>query len=476
MSGMLTESDATSTMPVRLVAVPSPTDQEILDINTRFALSPVTADQVFTFGAPLSSDGLDSYFTRMDPATTLRNFAADFTAGQALLDSHNQYELDSILGRSFGAILEPLPTGRAEGETASMRALVRWYMLRGNEKRDEVIRSVLGGVIAKMSVGFGGNDMWLRSDQDGKDMWVSAYFPGQPLDPKDGSQRATFTVVDGHGMEGSFVYKNSTPGANEPFLTTGRVAPVIARLTELAQRNEIPREQLGFLSGRMGVRFVGAPQRYFVGAPATATRQPKEGDMSFADLVQQRTNKTFSVKTRHQLDDVATKAVDIKDILLELLEAVDAEIVEASDHAHELVVAEERASVAQAVATLGITLASNPDAAAIATAVRAYAPTLATLKVEADEGRAARGTLEAETLAEGVRAFGNDFKQALYEPMLKTATIEQVRQMKLDWTKLGDERNAGGRSTIEGEGDGTLEGATTTPAKRIVDMAAYRIG
>jgi hypothetical protein len=74
------------------------------------------------------------------------------------------------------------------------------------------------------------------------------------------------------------------------------------------------------------------------------------------------------------------------------------------------------------------------------------------LEPQAADGRAYRDDLITETLAEGVRAYGDKFNQATYEGMLRGASLEIVKQMKADWASVGNSRFAGGRqSTDEGE-------------------------
>lgn len=77
---------------------------------------------------------------------------------------------------------------------------------------------------------------------------------------------------------------------------------------------------------------------------------------------------------------------------------------------------------------------------------------LADLEPQAADGRQYRSDLVAEALAEGVRAQGQDFDKATYEPMLTSAPIATIKRMRDDWKKVGDEHLAGGRKSVD-QGD-----------------------
>src|SRR5919112_1603906 len=104
-----------------------PTAEDLDIINSRFAVEPLTPDDVFAFPMAISTDAVDTYFTHMLPSS-LRNFEADFGAGRSLLDSHVMTRLN--IGKSFAAAQEPIR--QAEGAKATTQVLVRWYMLRNH--------------------------------------------------------------------------------------------------------------------------------------------------------------------------------------------------------------------------------------------------------------------------------------------------------------------------------------------------------
>lgn len=73
----------------------------------------------------------------------------------------------------------------------------------------------------------------------------------------------------------------------------------------------------------------------------------------------------------------------------------------------------------------------------------------ATLEAQAAEGRQYRQDLVADALAEGVRAYGEEFDQDGYKAMLDSANLDQVKRMRDDWAKVAGKRFPGGRQSRE---------------------------
>jgi hypothetical protein len=294
-----------------LGALAVPDAGDIAIINARFAAEPLVADQVFVFAATASTDAVDSYFTHMDIGTSLRNFVADFDAGQSLLDSHNARRM--AIGSSFRAAMEPIT--EAEGLPATTAVRVGYYLLRGHDvpgsgNTDAYIRGILGGVYRRMSIGFGGNDCKFVCDIDGSDIWDwdSPFWPGQQL--TDGTV-VTYTVLNARANETSLVYKNATPGA------------LVQRVAGLVERRLIPDAERLRLEQRWGVRF-DPPARQHRGAGdgpradiARATpAERKDAGMTSAQLrsllttARDRAGATISAATREQIDTALSRLDD----------------------------------------------------------------------------------------------------------------------------------------------------------------------
>lgn len=84
--------------------------------------------------------------------------------------------------------------------------------------------------------------------------------------------------------------------------------------------------------------------------------------------------------------------------------------------------------------------------------LRAQVKDLESLRALAEDGRAYRADLVAETLREGVRAFGHDFDQTVYRGLIEGASLATIKRIRDDWRVMGDRIFAGGRQTIDDEG------------------------
>ena len=197
-------------LPARIILSPdnAPNADADLEKINRHTLEPVAASEIFTFSGHCSNDRLDSHFTRMDPMTTLRNYAEDLQNGVSLQEGHNVYV--NPYGRSYDGELTTL--GDENGVSNAVRG--SWYIMRnimvnGNKTNDS-IRQIKGGVIRDLSVGF--TEGSYRCGSCGKDLFNSdcPHIPG--LEDENG--RMSFAwIVDARLREVSTVYKGSTPNA-----------------------------------------------------------------------------------------------------------------------------------------------------------------------------------------------------------------------------------------------------------------------
>ncbi|BFI99911.1 MAG: hypothetical protein PME_23470 [Priestia megaterium] len=221
-------------LPVRLQVAQ---EQEIdLDAINRHTLEPVTADDIFTFSGVCSNDRLDSYFTRMDPVTTLRNYAADLNNGVSLLGNHNIYT--APFGRSYGGQLIQDDTDNANAVCGD------WYILKGvkinGESTDDTIRAIKAGITRDMSVGF--SDESYRCGSCGRDLWdwECPHIPGL----EDENSRMSFAWIENARLrEVSTVYKGATPGA------------YIDKARAYVQQGELEENKIAKLEQRFQTRF-----------------------------------------------------------------------------------------------------------------------------------------------------------------------------------------------------------------------------
>ncbi len=246
-------------LPVRVSPVVS-AESDLEKIN-RFALEPLSADDIFTFSGICSNDNMDSYFTRMDPATTLRNYADDLKTGVSLQEGHNTWI--NPYGRSYDGVLE------GDGLGNSVRGfwyIVRNMMINGNNT-DDMIRAIQSGVIRDMSVGFGGDDIQYICSVDGKDLFDTPYWPG---DRGPDGQPVFFWIKNARLREVSTVYKGACPGA------------YIDKARAYAQQGELDPKKMQQLERRYHIRLDDGTRRFYM--PQT---QKEENSVGLIDQIRE---------------------------------------------------------------------------------------------------------------------------------------------------------------------------------------------
>ena len=225
----------------------------------------VRPEHYYGFRLAASSDGLDFYFTKPDPKTSLVNYVEDLKVGQSVLGSHS---IDTFsYGTSYDAALTDLDPSSPIYEAAFYRqysdrpelrttqAVVGSYVIsRGlelnGEKTDSIIRGIELGNIRKVSIGFTVGKYVCGID--GKDMmagWFGvipdmdegcAHFPGVDYG-EDGPGWAL--MVDNDMMETSLVYKNASPSAL-----------YFRKAAELARHGILSIAQIGGIEERLQMR------------------------------------------------------------------------------------------------------------------------------------------------------------------------------------------------------------------------------
>lgn len=383
----------------------------------------------FVRSAEISSNRLDSYFTRMDPATTLRNYAQQAAAGVSILDSHNSYRLG--VGYSF--------TGEVTtGEDGATVVLSDWYTIPGLRfgsthsfaSTDDYIKAVEAKIVRKISVGFYGGRHVCDICKQNYYSWDCPHIGGIEYEIEDETGRhrvtATATIFDANLAEYSLVYMNATPGASlrkmEREVKEGRLTPENIQLLESRYRMTLPARQLIV----PGVDLLDKDGHSL--ARTTTGDQPMnlEQELNEARAALTEANVNESVPVAGGIRQLHQTAVDLQ----AQLDAVRIALPEAA----------EGSDMASRVAWL--------------------AAELNRLRTLADDGRAYRTDLIDAALAEGVRAMGPEFAQEAYRGLLTASTIEVIKRMRDDWRAIGDKAFPGDRQTIDEDEN------TSTPAKK----------
>jgi len=368
----------------------------------------------FFFRAEISSDRLDSYFTRMHE-TSLVNYAQDAATGISFQNSHNHHEMG--FGRSLTGLFVP-------GEDVDT-VLADFYTVRGltlnGINTDHLITGIRTGLVKDVSIGFYGGEYICSIC--GRDLWDwdCTHVPGFKYAPPDekgnkGEEELAFAWVrDAHLAEVSAVYDGATPGA------------AILKAQQESEAGRLSPEKARILESRYRIALPGKRQQW-AGANLSQEESMTKDTKNEKDMQDPQEEERFAVLQRMEsaLESVAGANVEAK--LAGLLA--------------------ERTSTAQRVKDL--------------------AGEVATLKPLAEDGHTYRADLVSTALAEGVRAYGGTFDEATYRKLLEASDLTVVKRLRDDWTLIAEGRFPGGRQTKDGHDAGAVSTEATIPA------AAYR--
>jgi len=368
--------------------------------------------------AEISSNTTDAYATRMAPST-LKNFAADATAGVAFQNAHRTDDQDHTLGRSLMArYIGPNAEGRPDG-VAAVEA--DFYTLRGlKPSADMFLNDMMAGIANDVSVGFHGG--WYRCALCNRDMfdysdWQNAcpHVPGMryPVFDKAGKATdervlATADIEDARLAEVSTVYSGATPGASI----------LIVKARQLSDAGKLDPERARILEARYRINLPGA-HRAFAGF--TPSKEAPVGET----VTQERTPAT---------EERATPPTEERAIETRIAAATTA----------------REGDIRAALATVGLSCEGDDLLAAI----RSQGASLTELRARADDGTAYRADLITQVLDEGVRAFGPDYERDQEKAELEGLPLASIKRRQANYAKVAAKTFPGGRQTTEEGGDG----------------------
>lgn len=241
------------------------TDEALLTAARDRAPDPSIFDTYppFFFQNEISSDRLDSYFTIMDPLTTLPNYARDAGAGVAVLIGHDSRSLP--VGSSLTGTLETI------GEVT--RVTSDAYIL-SEPDTVAVVSRIRAGIAKDISVGFTGRRKGAKCICSicGLDMWRDWdcwHIPGFEYETNAEATKGgvgakvmvlcTGLIVNGSLAEYSLVYDGATPGAAvlqaQKAAEAGRMTVDQERLIRQRYHISLPGKRIaspGFTGGSMG--------------------------------------------------------------------------------------------------------------------------------------------------------------------------------------------------------------------------------
>jgi len=287
-----------------------------------------------------------------------------------------------------------LPLGRSlRGVYEQDRVVADFYTMPGlnlnGVTTDDFITGIKTGLLSDVSVGFAGGSHFCDICRMDYRSWDCPHVAGMKYDIQGGGQvTATVSVDNARLCEVSAVFDGATPDAT------------ILKATRMIEAGELKPDAVRMLEARYRMSF--ATKRSFPGV----------------DLGERKSKAMDLEKIFNQLREVLTLAAD-GDVL---------------------------ATVAALKAERDRLTSQNEVATQEADALRTK---LAELEPQAKDGAQYRTDLIAEALGEGVRAYGDKFAKDTYEKLLRSVSLDVIKQMKSDWLTLGNERFKGGRATVD---------------------------
>lgn len=353
----------------------------------RLTLEPFQSlDDVYLFSGICSNDRLDSYMTKMDPETSLRNYTADLKNGVSLLPNHDVTQ--SPFGRSYDATLE-------NNEVDSYWYIVRDLVLNG-ENTNDTIRAIQTGIKKDLSIGFGGEEMYYKCSSCGRDMWdwECSHFPGM----EDENGIRTFVwVMNAKLREVSVVYKGATPGA------------FISKARQYAEQGELSSNIIHKLENAYSIRLDDGKGRSFY--------MPKNQNENKED-------ESMANTARNSLLDDIRAAVRENKV--------------------------EKAVIYDILAEEGDPFRQPEDIALRNELGKDYSSTLAIrqLKKEAQQGRRYLADVIDSAVQARIKAQGDTFNADSYRSMLSmSGDIDHIKEEIQSYERLAKEKFTPGRQT-----------------------------
>lgn len=384
------------------------TDELLQLLRTQAAVEPSIFDAhpPFFFQAEISNTRLDAYYTHMDAGTTLVNYAQDAAAGVALLAAHNSRTLP--FGQSLtGELIAGLELTRVLSDIFTIPGLsIDVSGFSGAARStDQFIVAIKAGIQRDVSIGFHGG--WFKCDICGNDMMDWRMCSHYP--------GVTYEV-------------KGTDNVMRQLLCTATV--VDARLSEVSAVYD------GATPGAVILKAQGASERGMLG-------------LDTARLMEARYRINLPGKR------LLLPGADLKE------PAMPPELTPAGD--------DERALVLNADLLPIVQRGGAAPELDLRAACEWLVGEVQRLRPLADDGRAYRTDLVTAALTEGVRAFGPEFAEETYRPLLEAAPLDTVKRMNADWQAIADAKLPRGRQSKD-----TPEPSTPAkPAAPATPAAAY---
>ncbi len=396
--------------------------------------------QPYFWPAEISNGRLDSYYTRMG-ITSLKRYATDAKGGVAILPGHDHRTLPygyTLTGEFFKA---------DASDAESARVVAYSYMVRGmilaGVSTNDVIDGIRAGILRDVSIGFHGGEYICGIC--GRDMmrdWECRHWPGieyavvEEYDEKTGKPKVSgekilcTATIEGAGLsEVSHVYDGATPSAmilRAEFAVAERlIKPETVDLLEARYRARLPR-----------------PARQFAGVDVP----PSAAERKAGEMPPENTNPTPEPQLTERKAGEPTPAPLVSDPAPALRALLDAAKVQEGEQD-------------------------------LVSRVRFLVAEIERLRPLADDGKAWKDRLVADTVEQGIRAFGGDFKPEAEKADLALLPVAAIERRKEAYQRIADKAIPTGRSTTEDQpelvdGSATLVGGND---RAHIPVTAYRV-
>lgn len=407
-----------------------------LELINNIARADIKKSDLYLFPVWASNDLPDSYFTRMDPATTLPNYVTDFKDGRGLMLSH----AESMLG---GSPAEKMPLGSSFNASLTTRPdkAGRWveawlYILRditvGDLNTNDAIRMIEAGIWKRVSIGFSIQPMDGRPQgryicEVCNNNLLSGDCEHLPGFEYDG--QVCVARVEGGGLrEVSLVYMNAAQGT------------VVQKARMLADAGRLKEKDILALEMSYGVRFFDKPK--------TSIVAPK------ADEAKERNRK----KQERTMEEMRAILLGLVDMFSKVgqsreLEALSGRATKAKDEESLAIIGTDLAEQARTI--LNDSQAHRELVEALPEESRTLEGIQALIANAAD-GEAHRSSVLEEALSEGVRFEGEEFDSEHWKSTLARMPLVAITKQRDIWKKQADSRLKPGRQSADTPGDGVV--------------------
>lgn len=462
------------------VRKPNTLTQATRDLLSARLLDPSILDddsaEPFVWEAVVSNNTRDFYHTRMAKGT-LENFARDAAKGVSFLDSHAWRQLG--LGYTFdGRVQESdVPLEEFPNEKR-LEVIVSAYTIPGYSPgggigTDDFIRGVRASLIRDVSVGFYAtvypcSICGLNMFDWGSGCYHIPGFVYEKMDPDGnviGEEVCFAWVADGRLSEVSAVYD----GANEdagissiiPFAKAqleaeaGRLKPRQRDLLEARYRHRLPTVAKSFAASVAQGGNVGMNKSTFRSTELDELEIPEPDD----------TESTEDVGDETPTDTPDTELDETVEVPDDGADKPTGEAADAGETTTDAAAERAKAIVASLRAKLSAKGLGLPKGKlTIEAAVDHLIGEVQRLRSLADDGEAYRNDLIADTLREGKRALGKNFREETYRAILNGQTIDQIKEVRDSFKQDGDSTFTGGRHTRNRASDKAERDDTPTAA------------